>query len=598
MKLRDKLLLYFISLMAVTLCVFGFSAYQISYDSSIEYDKAILEATAKNKSNAIYRDYKTKKSLDHVIDHLLDLPSENHAWLLIDKNNEVMFPKQIKSLYSEDILLFPLKKMITGSVNNGTFKINTNTYLWVKTTIQESHYKLLHIYKPLTHLYEKRFSKLASRFFVTALIITWAAVWLALIISTTITKKVNYHKNAKQELNAANKILIEAKNISDKANKMKSEFLSNMSHELRTPLNAILGYGQLLEMKSENEESQNYTKEILKGGNHLLTLINEILDLSKIEAGHLDLYIEDCSLNTLLDECIALIKPLAIKHDISIINNISADVNYIIKVDYTRIKQALLNLLSNAVKYNRDEGSITINIENLPDQQLHISITDTGKGLYPDQINRLFNPFERIEAKNSNIEGTGIGLTITKRLIEAMEGSIGVTSLPGQGTTFWLEFRQYNDDTIIPLENDNLQTDSTQTDSTQTEKISTTLNKTILYIEDDSANLRLMDNIIKNVTTHSLISAPNASLGLKLIKTQKPDLILLDINLPDMDGYQVMALLQADDATKHIPVIALSANAMENDMLKSDNAGFQKYLTKPINVKKLLSSIKAIFEKN
>ena len=593
MKLRNKLLLYFISLMTVTLCVFGFSAYQISYDSAIEYDKAVLEATVKNKSKAISRDYKIKNSLNHAIDHLLELPGENHAWLIIDKNNKVIFPKQIKSLYSENIILFPLKKMINSSVHNGTFRINTNTYLWVKTTIQDTNYKLLHIYKPLTHIYEKRFSKLASRLLVTALIITWVAVWLALIISTTITKKINYHKNAKQELNAANKILIEAKNISDKANKMKSEFLSNMSHELRTPLNAILGYGQLLEMISENEDSQNYTKQILKGGNHLLTLINEILDLSKIEAGHLDLYIEDCSLNTMLDECVALIKPLAIKNDIDIINNTPADVNYIIKVDYTRFKQALLNLLSNAVKYNRDEGSVTINIENLPDQRLHISITDTGKGLYPDQINRLFNPFERIEAKNSNIEGTGIGLTITKRLIEAMEGKIGVTSLPGQGTTFWLEFRQYNDDTIIPLENDN-----SQKDSTQTEEISTTLDKTILYIEDNPANLRLMDNIIKNVTTHSLISAPNASLGLKLIKTQKPDLILLDINLPDMDGYQVMALLQADDATKHIPVIALSANVMENDILKSDNVGFQKYLTKPINVKKLLSSIKTIFEKN
>jgi hypothetical protein len=243
-------------------------------------------------------------------------------------------------------------------------------------------------------------------------------------------------------------------------------------------------------------------------------------------------------------------------------------------------------LLSNAVKYNRNEGKITINCESCPDQRLRISVTDTGKGLYPEQLEQLFIPFERIEAENTNIEGTGIGLTITKRLIELMEGEIGVTSLPGQGTTFWIEINQGKDSSKTLLQNNPIQTEIKPAES----------NKIILYIEDNAANLRLVEDIIKTVTPYTLISAPDASQGLKLISTQKPDLILLDINLPDMDGYQVMALLQADEATKHIPVIALSANAMKNDTQEYSAVGFKKYLTKPINVKQLISSINTIFK--
>lgn len=591
MQLRNKLLLYFVSLITVTLVVFGLSAYQISYDSAIKNDQAELKDRVNNKSKTISRDYQTNKSLDHATQHFVQQPDEHRAWLITEKNGEILFPENIKTLFSENISLFSIQKLANSQTDNGTFELNSNVYIWQSAILEDTNYKLIQILKPFSNSYGKRFSKLASRLVITAIIITWVAIWIALVISTTVTKQIKYHKDAKQELDAANKLLIEAKNIAEKANQTKSEFLSSMSHELRTPLNAILGFGQLLEMRTNDDESKKYANEILKGGNHLLSLINEILDLSKIEAGHVNLDIEDSDLNNILNECINLVTPLTTKYDISITNNIPQDINYIIRVDYTRFKQVLLNLLSNAIKYNREEGSITINSIDINRQRLQISVTDTGNGLYPEQLEHLFKPFERIGAENTAIEGTGIGLCITKKLVELMDGKIGVASLPGQGTTFWLEINK-SDVSQKPL----LRTNNTEDNSNSVEISEDDNRKTILYIEDNPANLRLVEDIINNATPYSLISAPDASLGLKLIKTQKPDLILLDINLPGMDGYQIMALLQADELTKKIPVIVLSANAMKSDIQKSKGVGFQEYLTKPIDVKKLISSIETFIE--
>ena len=586
MSLRNRLLLYFTSLIFVTLAVFGYSAYQISYDSALENDKAVLNIHIADKSEDIAKDYKKNNSLNHAMLHLLlDKPDENHAWVITDQNNTIIFPKKIKMLFSQDIRFFPFNKLIKNNQHSGSVKFNESTYLWSHTIIKDTNYQLYYFLKPHSDGYKQRFSKLASRLLITALIITWVAVWLALIISTTISRQIKSHKDAKKELDSANRILKEAKELAEKANQTKSEFLSNMSHELRTPLNSIIGFGQLLELTSNDEESIKYAKEILKGGNHLLALINEILDLSKIETGHLDLEIDNYSLNEILDECLALIEPLTARQDIKIINNISHNTNFIINVDYTRFKQILLNLLSNAIKYNRDEGSVTISCENSGHQHLKISVADTGNGLYPDQISQLFTAFERMDAKNTNIEGTGIGLVITKRLVELMGGKIGVNSLPGQGTTFWLEINLTSVNTESNQNPSVLEDDSVQIQNNSSEH-----KKTILYIEDIYANVRLIENILSK-SPYTLISAAEGLSGIKLAASQKPDLILLDINLPEMDGYQVMQQLQANEATKHIPVIAISANAMKNDIQKSQDAGFQQYITKPVNVKKLLSCI-------
>ena len=264
------------------------------------------------------------------------------------------------------------------------------------------------------------------------------------------TEDITEKKNAEQALQRSHEELEEqvrqrtqeykaAKDEADRANQAKSQFLSNMSHELRTPLNAILGFAQLLELSVIDEGNKNKVQQVLKAGNHLLALVNEILDLSKIETGKLSVSLEDVQLNPVMDECFTLIKPLAAKREIHINDHISCGTQYTIRADYTRFKQGLLNLLSNAVKYNRDKGSITLSCETVSPNRLRISVSDTGMGLSEEQQARLFKPFERIGAETTGVEGAGIGLVISKQLMELMGGDIGFRSQQGQGTTFWLE---------------------------------------------------------------------------------------------------------------------------------------------------------------
>lgn len=388
----------------------------------------------------------------------------------------------------------------------------------------------------------------------------------------------------------AEEVIVQAKNEAVKANHAKSDFLSSMSHELRTPMNAILGFSQLIEVSATDKQTKHNIEHVIKAGNHLLTLINEVLDLSKIESGTLDLSLEDASLNKILEESFTLIYPLAEKHDIQIIDNISKQSNHCIHVDYTRFKQVLLNLLSNAVKYNHPGGNITIKCTSPSPQRLRISVLDTGTGLNKEQQKHLFIPFERVGAETTEIEGTGIGLVITKQLIEMMGGSIGVESQAGIGSDFWVEVN------LIKETKPSIAITTSKDEQSIESETTSVPAKTILYIEDNPINQILIEQIVESLTPHTLILAADAALGLELAKTQSPALILLDINLPGMDGYEALKHLKANEETQHIPVVALSANAMKSDLKKGQTAGFLDYLTKPIDIKQVVSVINKILK--
>lgn len=369
---------------------------------------------------------------------------------------------------------------------------------------------------------------------------------------------------------------VKAKEEAERANNAKSDFLSRMSHELRTPLNAILGFTQLIELDDSLPElTRDNLKEIRDGGHHLLTLINDVLDLAKVEAGHVDLSLEPVLYDALIPECIAMIDPIANQHNIQIYNSSSSG-NIVLRADNIRIKQVIINLLSNAIKYNRRGGQVKISV-NLNDNNFYrISITDTGIGIKEENLTALFEAFNRLDAENSEIEGTGIGLVITKNLVELMGGKIGVDSEYGVGSTFWIEIPK-DDISNNVINNSNIEPISAQ-------KIKSDRIYTVLYIEDNPSNLKLVMQLIEQKDYLHLFTAHTASLGLELADIKCPDLILLDINLPEMDGYKVLEKLRANNKTNLIPVVAISANAMPKDLKKSKEAGFNDYLTKPLNV--------------
>lgn len=386
--------------------------------------------------------------------------------------------------------------------------------------------------------------------------------------------------------------LLIAKEEADKANQMKSDFLSSMSHELRTPLNAILGFTQILNIdakKSLTVDQKACTDQIMTGGQHLLELINEILDLAKIESGKVTLSIEDVCARTVLDECTSLINTMAEARGIELIVEEGCHSKKAIRADYTRFKQSLLNLLSNAVKYNSENGKITIECRDTPGGMCRISVSDTGEGIPEDMLNGIFEPFNRLGAERTEIEGTGIGLSITRQLVEIMGGQIGVSSEVGKGSTFWIELVQTEGTYISEVV-----AEAGKADDNTILLADVPYSNKILYVEDNPANLKLMELIIQNIEGISMISAHNAELGIELAKVEKPGLIILDINLPGMDGYQALTQLQNLTGTQDIPVIALSANAMPRDVERGIEAGFEQYLTKPVKVEEVVNSIKTI----
>jgi signal transduction histidine kinase/ActR/RegA family two-component response regulator len=381
--------------------------------------------------------------------------------------------------------------------------------------------------------------------------------------------------------------LIGAKAAAEKANQAKTDFLSSMSHELRSPLNAILGFAQLMESDAtpQTASQKESTGQILQAGWYLLNLINEILDLALVESGKLMLSQEPMSLDEVMLDCRAMIEPQAQQYGVSLQFG-AFDTAGFVHADRTRVKQVLINLLSNAIKYNRAGGTVVVECRMRSAERVRVSVKDTGPGLSPEKIAQLFQPFNRLGQEASGEEGTGIGLVMTKRLVELMGGVIGVESTVGVGSVFWVELNRAAEPQLMVVAGEAaVPVPGSGHVSHGTAK------RTLLYVEDNPANLKLVEQLIARRPDMRLLSAGDAMRGIELAREHRPDMILMDINLPGMSGIRALRILREDPLTQRIPVVAISANAMPHDIRRGLDAGFFRYLTKPIKVDAFMETL-------
>ena len=380
------------------------------------------------------------------------------------------------------------------------------------------------------------------------------------------------------------------------SNNHKSAFISSLNHELRTPMNAVLGFAQMLEINEREPLSENQksaVEQILRNGNHLLELIDQMLELNKIEAGTLPLHMEDIPARDVLDESLYLIQARANRDGIEIIDDTRSENLPLLWTDSTRLIQVLLNLLSNAVKYNRKGGRVSLACRQVYGEMLRISVIDNGLGIAAELQDKLFMPFERLGHELGQIDGTGIGLSITRQIVEKLGGHVGFESEQGSGSHFWVDIPLSSGPLELAEQDDVVDSEALQAEPGAAGEVS----HTVLYIEDNPDNLHLVEAIIDQYKNLHLLSAPNALIGYDLATSKKPDLILMDINLPGMNGLQAMKRLRGTPETRLIPVIALTSNSMPQDIEAGLRAGFDGYLTKPIKVSELMQTIEQTLDK-
>jgi signal transduction histidine kinase/ActR/RegA family two-component response regulator len=404
-------------------------------------------------------------------------------------------------------------------------------------------------------------------------------------------KKLTESKRFEQALQGKNVELEMAKAAAEKANLAKSEFLSSMSHELRSPLNAILGFAQLMESSSSplpTPLQQERIAQILQAGWYLLKLINEILDLAVIESGKVSLSKESVSLSDIMSECHAMMEHQAEQRGVRMTFP-RIDNTLFVMADRTRLKQIVINLLSNAIKYNKEQGSVVVDCTVRAHGRIRISVRDTGAGLPPEKLAQLFQPFNRLGQEAGGVAGTGIGLVVTKRLAELMEGVLGVESTVGVGSVFWCE--------LISAAAPQLEIQPGEVEASVRPQLPANApRRTLLYVEDNPANMRLVEKLIARCPDIELMGAVNGTLGVEMARARMPLVILMDVNLPGISGLDALKILREDPTTAHIPVVALSANAMPRDIAMGMELGFFRYLTKPIKVKEFMDTLNVALE--